>query len=187
MIFKGGHVGLRVYGSERYTVDLDAVLVKSSLEDTLKKTILRIEKDIDDAVWFRFEKQESLKAQNFYGGIRQVFRSGAGEVPKNTKKARIINFDLGIGDPIVPGPQKVNISETMGNSDICCFVYPAETMVAEKIHALVALGDANSRSKDIFDLAYLLPQVNAKELKEAIRSCFEYRKTPLPKDMNSFF
>lgn len=36
LVFKGGFVGLRVYHSPRYTVDLDAILVKSNLEDTLK-------------------------------------------------------------------------------------------------------------------------------------------------------
>ncbi len=28
LVFKGGFVGLRVYNSERYTIDLDALLVK---------------------------------------------------------------------------------------------------------------------------------------------------------------
>ena len=163
LIFKGGYVGLRVYNSERYTVDLDAVLAKSELEEALEKTIFVIEKDIGDAVWFQFEKQIDLKAQGLYGGIRQVFRSGIGEIPSNTKRSRIINFDLGIGDPIVPTPQEVNISQIMGEGEICCLVYPTETMIAEKVHTLVALGDANSRSKDIFDLAYLLPQANEKK------------------------
>ena len=36
LVFKGGFVGLRVYNSERYTVDLDALLVKANIESTLK-------------------------------------------------------------------------------------------------------------------------------------------------------
>ena len=35
LVFKGGFVGLRIYDSSRYTVDLDALLVKSDIESTL--------------------------------------------------------------------------------------------------------------------------------------------------------
>lgn len=35
LVFKGGFVGLKVYQSPRYTIDLDALLVKSNIEQTL--------------------------------------------------------------------------------------------------------------------------------------------------------
>ena len=51
LVFKGGYVGLRVYNSSRYTVDLDALLKKSKLAPTLLKTRETAEKNLKDAVY----------------------------------------------------------------------------------------------------------------------------------------
>ena len=37
LIFKGGYVGLRVYKLQRYTIDLDAVILNKNLIEILKK------------------------------------------------------------------------------------------------------------------------------------------------------
>lgn len=50
-----------------------------------------------------------LATQGEYGGIRHTYRAGIGELLKDIKRAQIINLDLGIGDPITPGPQKVEV------------------------------------------------------------------------------
>jgi predicted nucleotidyltransferase component of viral defense system len=178
LVFKGGFVGLRVYNSSRYTVDLDALLKKSNLEATLKLTREAAEADFDDGVWFRFENQMDLEAQGEYGGIRQTFRAGFGEVPKKLLKAQTINFDLGIGDPVSPVSSK--IVTLLSNEELSWSVYPIETIIAEKLHALVARGDLNSRSKDVFDLVAFLPKGNTAALQESLKKCFKYRETDLP-------
>ncbi len=181
LVFKGGFVGLKVYGSPRYTVDLDALLVKSNIESTLQLVKEKAETDLNDGAWFRFEDQVDLAAQGEYGGIRHVYRTGIGEVLKNLKKAKIVNFDLGIGDPITPGPQNKETPMLLSNGEeLSWSVYPIETIIAEKLHALISHGDQNSRSKDIYDLAIFLPKANAPILREAIKKCFEYRKTDMP-------
>ena len=58
-------------------------------------------------------------------------------------------------------------------------------MIAEKLHALVARGDANSRSKDIYDLHLFLPKADPKTLRKALKRCFAYRKTDLPENLSS--
>lgn len=181
LVFKGGFVGLKVYESPRFTVDLDALLVKSNLEKTLEETKAAAEKEIADGVWFHFEEQINLTAQGEYGGIRQVFRSGVGERLKNPKKAQIVNFDLGIGDPVTPKPVAADTPALLSQEDLSWSVYPVETIIAEKLHAIVAHADANSRSKDIHDLAVFLPRADREILKDALEKCFEYRKTQLPK------
>lgn len=65
------------------------------------------ESHLDDGVWFRFEDQVDLTTQGEYGGIRQVYRAGIGEVFKELTKAQMIHFDLGIGDPVTPAPKKI--------------------------------------------------------------------------------
>lgn len=187
LVFKGGFVGLRVYDSPRYTVDLDAILVKSDIENTLKLTQKKAEIDLDDGVWFRFESQVDLATQGEYGGVRQVYRAGIGEVLKDMKKAQIINFDMGIGDPVTPAPQSEETPSLLSKGEeICWSVYPVETIIAEKLHALVAHGSENSRSKDVHDLAVFLPQANLKTVREAIQKSFKHRETEVPPSFASF-
>ena len=186
IVFKGGYVALRIYESRRYTIDLDALLSKSYLKETLKQVRKAAEKDIGDAVWFRFEKEIDLKTQGEYGGIRQVFRAGIGEISKNIKRSQVIHFDLGTDDPIVPKPVTVNMSELIGEQELSWVVYSIETMIAEKIHALVDRGEGSSRSKDIFDLVHFLPKANKSLLKKALKACFNYRDTKLPEDLADF-
>lgn len=178
LVFKGGFVGLRVYNSSRYTVDLDALLRKSNLEATLTLTREAAETDLDDGVWFRFESQMDLEAQGEYGGIRQTFRAGFGELPKKLLKAQTINFDLGIGDPVSPVSSKM--VTLLSDEELSWSVYPIETIIAEKLHALVARGDLNSRSKDVFDLVAFLPKAKASALQDSLAKCFKYRETDLP-------
>ena len=63
LVFKGGFVGLKIYESPRYTIDLDALLVKSNIESTLKLVTNKAETDLNDGVWFRFESQVDLATQ----------------------------------------------------------------------------------------------------------------------------
>ncbi len=186
LVFKGGFVGLRVYDSPRYTIDLDALLVKANLDSTLELTKQRAESDIGDSVWFRFESQINLATQGQYGGIRQVYRAGIGEILPDIKRAQIIHFDLGIGDPVTPGPQKAETPSLFPqNENISWSVYPVETIIAEKLHALLSHGDANSRSKDIHDLSVFLPKADAETLGTALQRCFEFRKTELPEKIST--
>jgi Nucleotidyl transferase AbiEii toxin, Type IV TA system len=181
LVFKGGFVGLRVYNSERYTIDLDALLVKTDIESTLKIVREKATLDLDDGVWFKFEDQVDLATQGEYGGIRQIYRAGIGEVLKNLKKAQSIHFDLGIGDPVTPGPQKMEIPSLLPKGEeISWSVYPIETIIAEKLHALISHGNINSRSKDVHDLSVFLPAANAVILAEALQKCFNFRNTEIP-------
>ncbi|PWU13419.1 MAG: hypothetical protein C5B49_14815 [Bdellovibrio sp.] len=185
LVFKGGFVGLRVYRSPRYTVDLDALLIKANLEKTLDAVKSAAAKDMDDGVWFHFEEQIDLATQGEYGGIRQSYRAGIGERIKSVKKAQIVNFDLGIGDPIIPGPVSTKMPALFSGDELSWSVYPLETMIAEKLHALIARGSANSRSKDIYDLHLFLPKADPETLQSAVKKCFAYRKTGLPESISS--
>lgn len=185
LVFKGGFVGLKVYESSRYTVDLDALLIEANIESTLELVKGKAELDLNDGVWFRFESQVNLATQGEYGGIRHIYRAGIGEVLKSLKKAQIIQFDLGIGDPVTPAPLKIETASLLQDESISWSVYPIETIIAEKLHALIAHGDQNSRSKDVHDLAIFLPKANSKVLKEALRNCFDFRETQVPMNFSN--
>ena len=180
LIFKGGYVGLRVYNSARYTVDLDALLYKADIPTTLKQTVAAIETDIDDGTWFILESQADLKTQGEYGGFRQTFRAGIGEKPKDVKRSQIICFDLGIGDPVTPQPFKAQTQEMIGDGEVSWQVYPVETIIAEKLQTLIVRAGDNSRAKDIFDLNYYLSKTDIEILQLALKKCFKFRGTPMP-------
>jgi len=62
--------------------------------------------------------------------------------------------------------------------------YPPATVIAEKFQAMVALGIANSRMKDYYDL-WAIPktiEIAAEELDAAIKATFERRGTAIPAD-----
>lgn len=186
LVFKGGFVGLKIYESPRYTIDLDALLIKANIDETLQRVKKQAEVDLNDGVWFRFEDQIDLQTQGEYGGIRHSYRAGIGEVLRNLKKAQVIHFDLGIGDPITPGPQKKQTPSLLtGHEEIGWSVYPIETICAEKLHALITHGDEGSRSKDVHDLAIFLPKVDGPTLKAALKNSFNFRSTELPTSLHT--
>ncbi len=89
-------------------------------------------------------------------------------------------MNIASGDPITPKPHYENTPTTLGIGELSWRVYPVETIIAEKLHSLVSLGADNSRSKDIFDLAFYLPSAKTDLLKQAITQTFKYRKESVP-------
>lgn len=60
--------------------------------------------------------------------------------------------------------------------------YPVYTVIAEKYHAIVSLGMANTRMKDYFDLWFLAAhaEIEPDLLAQAIAATFQRRATALP-------
>lgn len=185
LVFKGGFVGLTVYGSPRFTNDLDAVLHHCDPGEVRSRISLAMSKDIGDHVWFALDKEIDLQTQNEYGGFRLQYRAGLGE-PLDIKRAKIVNIDVGTGDPVTPGPVIKLTPSSLGSDEISWRVYPIETIIAEKLHPLAAFGSMNSRSKDIFDLAFFLPQANKEQLIEAIARTFKYRGLAVPDNFSEW-
>lgn len=182
-IFKGGYVSLRVYNSPRYTIDLDALLKQGDLKLIAQSAKAAAEAVHEDGVWFRLEKISDLKTQGEDVGLRLSFRAGIGEILKDLKVAQLINLDIGKGDPITPPPVEMETPFILGGGHLSWKVYPAETIVSEKLHALLTRGDVNSRSKDIFDLNLLLPKCDPEALKKSLQQTFHYRGDKLPNEI----
>lgn len=183
LIFKGGFVALKIFESPRYTVDLDTLaqrIDQNKLESSITNAI---QVNLEDGAWFHFDEKVDLETQGEYGGIRFVFRAGVGEPLNDIHRAQIINLDIGTGDPVTPGPLKVDLKPILDSETISWQVYPVETMIAEKLHALVIRLDFNSRSKDILDLCLLLPKADTKTLNSAIENTFKFRSTKVPEDI----
>lgn len=183
LIFKGGFVAFKQYDSARYTIDLDALSKKKPGIELEKLIDSAIAKDLQDSVWFTRESTADLETQGEYGGVRFSLRTGIGDAPKDPKRAQIINLDIGFGDPVTPGPISTNLKCLLNSDEISWSVYPIETMIAEKLHALVSLQNFNSRSKDILDLCLFLPKSNNETLRKAVERTFKYRDTKRPANL----
>ncbi len=94
-----------------------------------------------------------------------------------------VKVDVGYGDAVTPAPEMATypaMLEDMPAPELR--VYPQYTVIAEKFEAIVALGMANSRMKDYFDLWVLLrnADLDQKILEQAVHATFKRRETALP-------
>ena len=119
---------------------------------------------------------EDIRAQDEYAGIRVKLRAYIG-------KAMVpLQVDVGFGDALPVAPDEVTFPVLLGMAAPKLRAYSRETVVAEKLEALVELGMLNSRFKDYFDLHYLAQNFpfEGDLLAKAIAGTFERRGTPFP-------
>ena len=92
---------------------------------------------------------ERIKAEQEYPGVRL-------RLTALLDRARItLQVDIGFGDAIIPAPEEVEIPPLLDFPAARLPGYPCEAVVAEKFHAMVALGMGNTRLKDFYDLWHL--------------------------------
>ena len=132
----------------------------------------------DDGVNFAPDslRAELTRPQDEYAGVRVLFDAmiAGARLP--------IQVDVGFGDAVTPAPRQIEYPSLLGMPTAKLKAYPPETVVAEKLEALVSLGVANSRMKDFFDL-WAISRTFAFEgtvLVQAIKATFERRTTALP-------
>lgn len=94
----------------------------------------------------------------------------------------LVQVDVGIGDVVEPAPEWLDYPALLDAPAPRLRAYRPETTIAEKLHAMVVLGQANSRMRDFFDV-YVLSErfaFDAGALLDAVRATFERRGTPIP-------
>jgi hypothetical protein len=117
-----------------------------------------------------------IRPADDYGGLRGTVKARLGN-------ARLhVQIDVGIGDAIVPAPEWLEYPSLLGFPPPRLRAYRPETAIAEKLHTMVELGEANSRMRDFFDIYALAEQCSfsGEILAGAIRATFERRRTPVP-------
>jgi predicted nucleotidyltransferase component of viral defense system len=113
-----------------------------------------------------------------YGGLRiKTDAAIAGA------RVRIV-IDVAFGDAIEPGATELELPVLLDLPAPRLRAYPRETVIAEKFQGMVALGRANSRMKDFYDIWLLSRTYEFKGdgLARAIAATFGRRKTPVPAD-----
>lgn len=119
---------------------------------------------------------EAIRAEDEYAGTRAT-------LPARCGNARLmLQIDMGFGDAVWPAAQRCAYPTLLDFPAPELLTYPREAVVAEKLEAMVVLGDRNSRIKDFFDVHYLASRFDFDRatLGEAVRRTFERRRTPIP-------
>jgi hypothetical protein len=117
-----------------------------------------------------------IRLESDYGGHRVTVQSRLGA-------ARLrVQVDVGIGDIVTPEPAWLDYPGLLDLPRPRLRAYSRASVMAEKLHAMVVLGLANSRMKDYFDLHALLLEnaVTPGDLERALSATFERRGTALP-------
>lgn len=136
--------------------------------------------EVDDGVVFDAValRVELIREELDYGGLR--LRTTA-----RLAGARIaIVIDIGFGDAVEPGVEDIVLPVLLDLPAPRLRAYARETVVAEKFHAMVALGIANSRMKDFYDV-WMLSRTYAFDshrLSRAIAATFARRGTIVPEN-----
>ena len=103
--------------------------------------------------------------------------------------AQVLTMDIGFGDVVTPSPIDLDFPVLLEQlPSVNIMAYSLETVIAEKMHAIVDLADQSSRMKDYYDLYNLLlkEEYNGETLQEAIMYTFENRHTSYDADTMFF-
>ena len=120
-----------------------------------------------------------IRPEDAYGGFRATIQTLLGS-------ARLhVQVDVGIGDAVVPEPEWLEYPSLLDFPMPRLKVYRPETAIAEKLHAMVTLGEANSRMRDFFDIHALSEnhRFDGDIVTRAVRATFERRRTPIPESL----
>jgi predicted nucleotidyltransferase component of viral defense system len=122
---------------------------------------------------------EDIRTVAEYGGIRvRLTGKLAGAVVR-------VQTDIGFGDAVTPPATHTSYPSLLGLPAPQLRTYPRETVVAEKLEAIVKLGMLNTRHKDYYDLRHLARhfEFDGILLVRAIVATFSRRRTPLASEI----
>ena len=178
LVLKGG---LFIYTltefDSRVTMDIDFLLNKISNDEA---EILQIVKDIiktetaNNFLTFEIKNVSPISMQQKYNGWRVAI---VGMI-KNTRTP--INIDFGVGDVIVPKPEKRKIKTQLeGFVSPEIYTYSLESVLAEKFDAIITRLELTSRMKDFYDIYYIAHSFDfeGEKLQDAIFETLHNRKT----------
>ena len=139
----------------------------------------------EDGVQFACDKIATQKITEFkdYHGVRLSI-----PVTMDTI-AQVLTMDVGFGDVVTPHPVALDYPLLLeGLPEASILAYSTETVIAEKMHAIIDLADQSSRMKDYYDIYHLLTsfQYDTTILQDAINRTFENRHTPYNADTMFF-
>ncbi len=179
--FLKGGLMLKVWDAEdhRATMDIDLLARTSNKIENLQRIInevalIQVEQD---AIVFNCQKLSLRRTQT--GGD---YEGASASFSATLDRARIpILIDIGFNDLIIPEPRMIQYPTLLPLPAPKLLGYTPETVLAEKLEAIVKLGLINTRMKDFYDIWIICQShnLNSEMLKLAIERIFSNRNTNL--------
>lgn len=133
----------------------------------------------NDFVTFKASKTEPIAVQRKYHGVST-------QITGYIKNVRVpFNVDIGVGDVIVPRPERRNIQTQLeGYEKPEILTYSLESTIAEKFDAILQRFELTGRMKDFYDIYYLSRtfDLDGLKLQTAIQETLQNRGTAYEKD-----
>lgn len=151
-VLKGAQM-LAAWGSPRTrpTMDIDLLgYTHNALANlaAILRTVCDLPEPEPDGLAFNAEtlKAVRIKEDADYEGVRVTFTARLGN-------ARIpMQIDVGFNDVVTPAPEPVAYPSLLGMHEPQLRGYNRDTLIAEKVEAMIKLGEINTRMKDFFDI-----------------------------------
>ena len=167
--------------SFRPTRDLDLLRYGSpdmAELEAIFRNICEMAIDVPDGIMYlpKTVRGQVIREENEYDGVRIRFEY------RIDKVGQFMQIDIGFGDVTVPPVEECSFPSMLDLPAANLKAYSRETVIAEKVQAMVFLGMANSRMKDFFDVCKLAEsfEFDGRVLSKAIQSTFSRRDTAIP-------
>lgn len=179
-ILKGGVLLYMMFDKKypRATADVDFLAKEISNDmEQIKNVfteILSVSYDSDFIVYSLDSLSVSEIAKgNSYSGVKVSVISYLGNVRQK------LFIDIGFGDIVIPSSIKMELPVILDAENLVLSVYSKESIIAEKLDAIITLGELNSRFKDYYDIYKLLTTTtfDKKDLQQAIKETLQNRGT----------
>lgn len=184
--------GALIYAYERFSArpTLDVDFLGNNISNDGRK-IVAVFKEIctvpceEDGVLFDITRITHQHITEFkdYHGVRLSIPVSMDTI------TQVLTLDIGFGDVVTPEAIELDYPVLLEHLPFAnILAYSIETVIAEKMHAIIDLADQSSRMKDYYDLYQILTtkQYDVEILKEAVQRTFENRHTKY-KDDTAFF
>lgn len=182
-IFKGGLLLAQYLTIGRETTDVDFLMTRMRAEIPAIEGAMREVAAIDSGDGFAFELtevSELTQPHMDYPGFRVGVSATLGKMKDK------IQVDIGVGDIVEAVEDNFQPFEYRGKpifeGEISLFMYPVETIFAEKLETIVSKGLVNSRMKDYHDVILISREaglLDREKAKSAIANTFGNRGTKL--------
>lgn len=177
-ILKGGLLIASIIGvSRRSTMDMDVTLKRMPLsKERLYEIFAEIcQIQLNDNVVFVLENIKMIRKEDQYGGYRLMFTANMPPMKNQLK------VDVTTGDIIIPKEMEYKYSLLLEKRNINVLAYNLETVLAEKIEAILSRGTSSTRVRDYYDVYVIhklkYGEINKKRLAQLLLAVSAKRKS----------
>jgi predicted nucleotidyltransferase component of viral defense system len=178
LILKGGFLIAAILGlATRATMDMDITVRGKPVDERNVETMFGeiIDVAVDDDVTFEMKGIGKIRKGDEYGGYK-VAMTGNYQM-----MAVPLKLDITTGDKITPSEIEYEYKMMFEDRNIPVLAYSLETVLAEKLEAIMSRGDQTTRLRDYYDV-YILQKlqhtnIDAGRLRDAIEATSGNRDT----------